>query len=367
MIKFLDIARINSEFKKDFLNTIQDKYESEYWINGKSVSDFENRFSNYLGVNYTVGVSNGYDALRLCLILKGIREGDEVLVPSFTFIATWLAVTSLGAKPIPVDVNSEDLTISIDGIMNSISPRTKAIIPVHIFGRPCDLDQINNIAKDKNLTVIEDCAQAHGSFYNSKLIGNSQNLCAWSFYPGKNLGAIGDAGAISCTKEDEYIKLKALSNYGSSKKYIHDYMGCNTRLDSLQALFLLKKLAALDSHNLKRKSQANIYFSHLKDIPEIQLLPRDNKKKMSSWHLFVIRTTKRNQLQEYLLKNNIQTLIHYPVPLRKQKAFSHINFDNFKTPVGDSSPDSLLSLPLGPHLENGDIHHVSEIIKKFYI
>ena len=366
MIKFLDLSAINNEFKNDFLENVQNIYSTEYWINGNSVTKFENQFANYIGSKFAVGTSNGLDALRLSLILKGIKEGDEVLVPSFTFIATWLAVTSLGAIPVPIDVSNEDLNINPSLIEKSINSKTKAIIPVHMFGRPCDIENINNISSKNNLCVIEDCAQAHGAIYKNKKIGDSSNLCAWSFYPGKNLGALGDAGAITCSRNEEFKILKAISNYGSNEKYIHFIKGLNTRLDSLQALFLSKKLIKLDEHNSARKKQASIYFSLLSDIDDIKLLPEDTNETKSAWHLFPIRIEERDKLKEFLRKNNIETLIHYPIALKDQKAFQDFDFSKYSTTIGDNAGKELLSLPIGPHLCLDDIYNICSIVRKFF-
>ena len=366
MIEFLDLNTINKVFKDEIVEEIKSLFENDYWINGNSIRKFEKNFADYIGTNYTVGTSNGLDALRLCLRLKGIGYGDEVLVPSFTFIATWLAVTSVGAIPVPVDVNEDDLTLNINLIKDSITSKTKAIIPVHIFGRPCQMDVINKLAHEKSIDVIEDCAQSHGSKLNGSKIGDTSNLCAWSFYPGKNLGALGDAGAITCRNREEYLKLKAFSNYGSKSKYFHDYEGFNARLDTIQAAILDIKLRELDSHNIIRKKQVSEYFSRLENIKDLKLLKKDSINFSSAWHLFPIRTAQRDSLRDYLKKNGVNTLIHYPVPIMKQKVFSELDFSRYKCPVGDSAPSKLLSLPIGPHLKIDDIKYISNLIEAFF-
>ncbi len=366
MIEFLDLKNINQTFKDEVIEEIKTIFESDYWINGNAINKFERNFSDFIGTNYTVGTSNGLDALKLCLRLKGIGHGDEVLVPSFTFIATWLAVTSVGAIPVPVDVNEDNLTLNTNLIKDSITSKTKAIIPVHIFGKPCQMDKINKIAKELSIEVIEDCAQSHGSKFKGLNIGNTSNLCAWSFYPGKNLGALGDAGAITCRNKEEYLKLKAFSNYGSESKYLHNYEGFNARLDTIQAVILDIKLKKLDFHNNIRKKQASEYFSSFEKIKELQLLEKDSFEYSSVWHLFPIRTSLRDNLKDYLKVNGVNTLIHYPVPIMKQKVFSEFNFSRYSCPIGNNAPSRLLSLPIGPHLSMEDIKQISNLIEKFY-
>ena len=366
MIKFLDLNAINKTFEDEIIKEIKFLFENDYWINGKAIDKFERNFSDFIGTNYTVGTSNGFDALRLCLKLKNIGDGDEVIVPSFTFIATWLAVTSLGAIPVPVDVKEDDLTLDASLIKKSITSKTKAIIPVHIFGKPCQMDNINKIGKELSIDVIEDCAQSHGSKFKGSKIGDTTNLCAWSFYPGKNLGALGDAGAITCRSKEEYLKLKALSNYGSESKYVHNYEGFNTRLDTIQAAILDIKLKKLDLHNSLRKKQADEYLSRLENIQDLQLLKKDSFDFESVWHLFPIRTSNRDQLKSYLQEKGVDTLIHYPISIMKQKAFSEIDFSGYSCPIGNSAPSKLLSLPIGPHLTLDNIKAICNLIEEFY-
>tara|TARA_B100000963_G_scaffold359895_1_gene388673 strand:- start:1302 stop:2405 length:1104 start_codon:yes stop_codon:yes gene_type:complete len=366
MIEFLDLNAINKTFKEEIIEAIESLFENDYWINGNAIDKFEKNFSEFIGTKYTVGTSNGFDALRLCLKLKNISHGDEVLVPSFTFIATWLAVKSIGAIPVPVDVNEDDLTLDPNLIENAMTSRTKSIIPVHIFGKPCQMDIINKIGKELSIDVIEDCAQSHGSKFKGSKIGNTSNLCAWSFYPGKNLGALGDAGAITCSSKEEYLKLKAFSNYGSETKYFHSYEGLNARLDTLQAAILDIKLKKLDLHNGIRKKQAEEYFSRLDNIQDLKLLKKDSFDFESVWHLFPIRTSNRDNLKDYLHKKGVNTLIHYPVSIMNQEAFSATDFSSYSCPIGNAAPSKLLSLPIGPHLTLGNIKFICDLIEDFY-
>tara|TARA_B100000886_G_scaffold80657_1_gene52463 strand:+ start:6062 stop:7153 length:1092 start_codon:yes stop_codon:yes gene_type:complete len=334
---------------------------SSNFIGGKEVEYFEKEYAKFLNLKETIAVGNGYDALVLSLKALEISSGDEVIVPSNTFIATWLAIVSVGAKPIPVEPIEKTYNIDYTKIEKVISKKTKAIIPVHLYGQPCNLDPIISIAKKYNIKVIEDAAQAHGAKYKGKLIGAHGDLVAWSFYPGKNLGAYGDAGAITTNNSKIAKKLRSMRNYGSEVKYKNDVIGINSRMDSIQAVILRKKLKRLKSWNKKRSSIANFYKDQLNDSNLI--LPFTEEWASPVWHLFCIRHSKRNILMEKLKRKGIETLIHYPIAPYNQKAFKYLKSSK-KYPLTDKISKELLSLPIGPHLNEEKCEYVCDSLKK---
>jgi len=362
-IPFLDLGKAYKELKTDLDSAYQRVMNSGWYILGEEVDAFEAEFAEYCGVKFCVGVGNGLDALNLILRAYGIGPGDEVIVPSHTFIATWLAVTHAGALPVPVET-PDDCTynISPDLIEASITSRTKAIIPVHLYGRPADMEPIIQLASKRGLKVIEDAAQAHGARYYGRRTGGLGDAAAFSFYPGKNLGAFGDAGAITTNDGELAGKLRSLRNYGSSAKYVHDMMGLNTRLDPLQAAMLRVKLRYLDEWNERRVSLAKRYRQLLSSANV--LLPDVTPGYESVYHLFVVRTSGRERLQAELKDSGIETLIHYPIPPHKQLAYCATQ--NAFLPVAERLTDEILSLPMGPHLSMEDIevatHHITRIV-----
>ena len=365
-VDFLDVKAGYIELKPQIDAAIKGILESGWYVLGSEVDLFEKDYAKYCESEHCVGVGNGLDALHLGLLALGVGPGDEVIVPSNTYIATWLAVSQCGAKPVPVEPDINTFNIAPSSIADAITEKTKVIIPVHLYGQSADLDPILEIAKNHGLKVLEDAAQVHGGRYKGRRIGAHGDLVAWSFYPGKNLGALGDAGAITCRNKEEYLKLKAFSNYGSESKYLHNYEGFNARLDTIQAVILDIKLKKLDFHNNIRKKQASEYFSSFEKIKELQLLEKDSFEYSSVWHLFPIRTSLRDNLKDYLKVNGVNTLIHYPVPIMKQKVFSEFNFSRYSCPIGNNAPSRLLSLPIGPHLSMEDIKQISNLIEKFY-
>ncbi len=357
-IHFLDLGAAYRELKSEIDAAVERVLTSGRYILGPEVEAFEDSFSEYTGAIHSIGVANGLDALHLALKVLEIGPGDEVIVPSNTFIATWLAVTQCGATVVPIEPNPLTFNINIEEIQASISPRTKAIIPVHLYGQPADLDPILKIAKEHNIFVIEDAAQAHGSEYKDKRIGAHGDLVTWSFYPGKNLGALGDGGAITTNNQYFAQKLRALRNYGSRIKYVHEELGFNSRLDPLQAAVLAVKIAHLDSWNERRQKIAELYINRINNKKVI--LPYVPEWVKPSWHLFVIQHPERDRLQSFLQEAGIQTLIHYPIPPNKQQAFSK-QIINYKCNLAEEISKSILSLPIGPHLSDEE---VSFIIKK---
>ena len=362
MIQFLDLKSTNKDLVEEINIAINSVIESGRYIGGDALTNFEENFSRYVKAKNCIGVGNGLDALRISLLALGIGRGDEVIVPSHTFIATWLAVSAVGAKIIPVSPDPNTYNIDLKKIEDAITPRTKAIIPVHLYGRPCDIVGINQIADRNNIKVIEDAAQAHGASYHNKTIGSNGNICCWSFYPGKNLGALGDAGAI--TTDDSAIAntMRQISNYGSKEKYTHDLQGINSRLDPLHAAVLNVKLKYLDRWNKCRRSIANQYLNNISNS-SICLPPNDDVVK-SSWHLFVVRSKYREDLSSYLLSKNIQTIIHYPIPPFKQLCYVG-DFKDFSCDLTSQICNEILSLPIGPHLEHSEIQYVIETINRF--
>lgn len=362
-IPFLDLGKAYKELKTDLDSAYQRVMNSGWYILGEEVDAFEAEFAEYCGAKYCVGVGNGLDALNLILRAYGIGPGDEVIVPSHTFIATWLAVTHAGALPVPVETPDDcTYTISPDLIEAAITSRTKAIIPVHLYGRPADMGPIIQIASKRGLKVIEDAAQAHGARYHGRRTGGLGDAAAFSFYPGKNLGAFGDAGAITTNDGELAGKLRSLRNYGSSAKYVHDMIGLNTRLDPLQAAMLRVKLRYLDEWNERRVSLAESYRQLLSSANV--LLPDVSPGFESVYHLFVVRTSLRERLQAELKGAGIETLIHYPIPPHKQLAYCSLQ--NVFLPVAERLTAEILSLPMGPHLSREDVevvaHHVTRIV-----
>lgn len=358
--KFLDLVESHKLINKDLKIASNKIIDSGKYILGNEIEKFEYNFSKYCKSKYCVGVGNGLDALTVALMSCNIGHGDEVIVPAHTFIASWLAIKRVGAKIVPVDCKYDDFLINEHLIEKFITPKTKAIIPVHLYGQPVNLDIILKIGKKHNLRIIEDAAQAHGSEYKEKKIGCHGDIVAWSFYPGKNLGALGDAGALTTNNKRLADRCSKIRNYGSSVKYLNDLDGINSRLDPIQASFLNIKLKFLDTWNSKRSQIATLYMSELEDTDLI--LPKINKSCSSCWHLFVIKTKKRNKLIKELKEFNIETLIHYPIPAFKQKTFEYMKISQDDLPITSKISNEVLSLPIGPHI---DIDNLGKAIRKW--
>jgi dTDP-4-amino-4,6-dideoxygalactose transaminase len=361
-IKFLDLKTTHNAIQEEIQGAIFSTLNSGVYIGGDSVDEFEASYASYLNCKYCVGVGNGLDAIKLSLMALDIKEGDEVIVPSHTFIATWLAVSSLGAIPVAVEPDIDSYSIDVSKIESVISEKTKAIIPVHLYGQPADMEKIIKIAKNHDLYIVEDAAQAHGATYKDMKIGSHGDLVAWSFYPGKNLGAIGDAGAITTNNKDLAEKVRILGNYGSRKKYINEEKGINSRLDSIQAAVLNVKLKYLDLWNQQRRSIASAY---LEEIHNDQLsLPSKICLTDSVWHIFPIRSERRDKIKKKLGNKGIETLIHYPTPPHKQEIYSK-DYSNYNLKISEKISNQLLSLPIGPHMSIQDIESVINAVNSF--
>jgi dTDP-4-amino-4,6-dideoxygalactose transaminase len=364
-IPFLSFYYTNCIIKDEILFQFEKTYNEKEFILGKSVIAFEKKFSRYCSTKYCIGVGNGLDALFLSLTALGIGKGDEVIVPSNTYIATVLAISYTGAKPVFVEPRLVTYNINPDLIESAITKRTKAIIPVHLYGQSCEMDKILKIAKKCKVHVIEDNAQAQGAENNGKRTGSFGILNCTSFYPTKNIGALGDGGAITTNDSALNDKLRALRNYGSHKRYYNDIIGYNSRLDEIQAAFLNVKLKYLDGWNKKRQSIAKIYTDLLRDTDSI-ILPVIAKGSTSVYHQYVIRTKKRNKLQEYLKKHGIGTLIHYPLPPHLQKAYKYLGYKKGSFPIAEYIANTCLSLPIYPGLTQDNIEYVSSTIRNFF-
>ncbi len=363
-IPFLSFDVINEEIREDMFKAFHDVYDSKWYILGNNVKKFEQEYAAFNHTNYCVGVSNGLDALFLALKALGIGDGDEVIVPSNTYIATLLAVSYVGAKPVLVEPRISTYNLDPGLLEKAITPKTRAIMPVHLYGQCCEMEEITKIANKHGLFVIEDNAQAHGALYNGKLAGSFGHINATSFYPGKNLGALGDAGAITTNNLELAEKVKILRNYGSEKKYYNDVIGHNMRLDELQAAFLSVKLRFIDEWTNRRQQIASWYNDNLKTISNL-VLPIVAENATHVYHLYVILTKHRDKLKDHLEKNGIGTLIHYPVPVHMQKAYKHLGFKQGEFPIAEEIAETCLSLPLWPGMKEEMVSYISETIKKF--
>jgi dTDP-4-amino-4,6-dideoxygalactose transaminase len=365
MIKFLDLYSINQIHKKELKEAFDRVLDSGWYIMGNELKTFEIDFATYCGTKHAIGVANGLDALILIIRaykeLGVFNEGDEILVPSNTYIASILAISANNLVPVLVEPSLDTYNIDPSLIEAKISNKTKAILPVHLYGQLCDMVAINTIAQQYNLKVIEDCAQAHGATYGNKRAGNFGDAAGFSFYPGKNLGALGDGGAITTNDDELATALRALLNYGSHIKYQNLYKGINSRLDELQAALLGVKLKTLDSETEIKRNLANRYISEIKN-KEI-ILPQVHYLDAHVWHLFVIRTTDRNKLQQYLSDNNIQTVIHYPIPPHKQQAYKEWGELNY--PISEKIHAEVLSLPMSPVITEHEISKVVEVLNRY--
>lgn len=346
MIPFLDLKSLNTQYSAELLEACTRVIDSGWYIHGNECEAFDKEFAEYCGTKHAIGVANGLDAL--ILILRAYKElgiicdGDEVIVPSNTYIASILAISQNNLTPILVEPDINTYLIDPTRIEEKITPKTKAILPVHLYGQTCDMDSINAIARKYNLKVIEDSAQSHGAYYGKKRSGNLGDTSGFSFYPGKNLGALGDGGAVTTNDNELAEVVRALGNYGSHKKYENLYQGVNSRLDEIQAAMLRVKLRYLDQEITKRRDIANYYLHHIKNTKIT--LPTLREADNHVWHLFVILTHNRDELQKYLSENGIQTLIHYPIPPHKQQAYKEWNAQSY--PISEEIHDHVLSLPI---------------------
>ena len=361
MIPFLDLRAINERYRAAYQSAFDRVLEGGWFILGREVETFETEFAAYCGVDHCIGVANGLDALVLVLRAWGIGPGDEVIVPSNTFIATWLAVSHTGATPVPVEPANGGFNLDPALLEAAITTRTRAVIPVHLYGEPAAMDSINAIAKRHGLKVVEDAAQAHGARYKGRRAGSLGDAAAFSFYPGKNLGALGDGGAITTDDAALATRVRTLRNYGSKQKYHHEAIGFNSRLDELQAAFLRVKLPDLDDDNQRRRDIASRYLSGLQNVPHL-ILPRCLEDSEPVWHLFVIRHPDRDLLAKRLAEAGIGTVIHYPVAPHLQPAYASMDVPAGKLPRSESLHREVLSLPIGPHLADQDIDMVIQML-----
>lgn len=371
-IKFLDLQKINAQYAAELKQAAADVIDSGWFLTGERVASFEKNLAQFNNSKHIIGVANGLDALRLILkayIDMGImQEGDEVIVPANTYIASLLAISDNRLVPVLVEPNLQSYNLDIDLIQQAITPKTKAIMVVHLYGQVCWNDKLVEIAKNNNLKIIEDNAQAIGAIFNGTKTGNLGDAAGFSFYPGKNLGALGDAGAVSTNDDQLAERVRALGNYGSKKKYVNEFQGLNSRLDELQAAFLDVKLKYIDTENQYRRQIAQRYLSEINN-PNIilpvpvatQFSPAENKEHV--WHLFIIRCEKRDALQNHLAEKGIQTLIHYPIPPNKQLAYKELNHLDF--PITNTIHDQVLSLPISPVVTDEEVSMVIQALNSF--
>jgi len=364
-VPFLDFVAPYEELRVELDEAYFRFMRSAWYILGREVEAFEEEFAAYCGVKYCVGVANGLEALHLVLRAYGIGAGDEVIVPSNTYIATWLAVSYAGATPVPVEPDARTYNINPDLIPAAITSRTKAIMPVHLYGQPADMDPIMDIASRRGLKVIEDNAQAQGARYKGRRTGSLGDAAGNSFYPGKNLGAFGDAGAVTTNDGQLADRVRTLRNYGSREKYYNECKGFNSRLDELQAAFLRVKLRKLDEWNARRKKVTEFYLSQLSTSRSQLILPLAPSWSDPAWHLFVVRHPQRDALQSRLTQAGIGTLIHYPVPPHLSGAYADGRWTRGAFPVAEQLAHTVLSLPVGPHLSLEQADSVVNSIRSF--
>ena len=358
MIKFLDLEKVNNRFRDEIDTRIKTILDKGWYLQGEENEKFSKDFAAFCGTKYALGVANGLDALRLIIKAHGFGAGDEIIVPANTYIATILAITDNGCTPVLVEPDINTYNINPDLIEEKITPKTKAIMVVHLYGQAVQMQKIWDLAKKYNLKVFEDAAQAHGAMYQGRRTGNLSDAAAFSFYPGKNLGCMGDGGVVTTNDEEIYKKVKALANYGSDRKYHHIYKGLNSRLDEIQAAVLNIKLPHLDADNNRRREIAKYYRKNIKN-PKI-ILPQSYDEQASVWHIFAVRTQNRDDFQKYLADNGVQTLIHYPTPPHKQDAYKEWNTLSF--PITEEIHRTIISLPMSPVLTQEEIQKVVDVI-----
>lgn len=359
MIKFLDLHKINERYRKEIDERIKKVLDSGWYLLGKENDEFCDNFAKFCGTKYAVGVANGFDALRLAVMGLGFKYGDEILVPSNTYIASILAISECGCTPVLVEPDINTYNINPALIEEKITDKTKAIMVVHLYGQTADVSNIKKTADKYNLKIIEDAAQAHGACHNGKKAGNLGDIAGFSFYPGKNLGCLGDGGAVTTNDEELYNKVKALRNYGSHKKYENLYTGLNSRLDEIQAAILDVKLKYLNDDNNYRKKIAKYYIENIKNDKII--LPNYSDEHVH--RIFAVKTEKRDDLQNYLKENNIETLIHYPIPPHKQVCYKGILGESYS--VSEEIHKTILSLPISPVIKMEEAEYVVKVLNNY--
>lgn len=365
MIEFLSLKDVNSVMSAELKKAAERVIDSGWFISGNELKTFEENFAKYCEVKHCLGVANGLDALTLTLRawkeLGKLKEGDEVIVPSNTYIASVLSITENGLKPVLVEPDEKSFNLDPKLIVKNLSSKTKVILPVHLYGQIADMPAIMKIAQEHNLLVLEDSAQSHGAKIAGKKSGNWGDASGFSFYPGKNLGALGDAGAITTNSDELAETIKYLRNYGSKIKYKNEYKGVNSRLDEMQAAFLDVKLKFLDKQTERRKDVAEKYLAGIKN--SLVQLPHVQERDQHVWHLFVVRTSERERFNKHLSDHKIQTLIHYPIPPHKQQAYKELNDMSF--PLTEKIHEEVLSLPIGPTITDAEINQVIAAVNSF--
>lgn len=364
-VPFLNLKRAHDQLRSEMISAFSQVYDSNYFILGDRLEHFEKLFSSYIGSKHSIGVSSGLDALVLALRALEIGPGDEVLVPSNTYIASVLAVSHVGATPVFVEPNPRTYNLTADLLAEAITNTSKAIIPVHLYGQCCEMGDIMELAHARGLYVVEDNAQSHGASYKGKVAGSWGHINATSFYPGKNLGALGDGGGVT-TDQLEYAEaIKKLRNYGSTVKYENDVLGYNCRLDEMQAAFLSIKLSSLPHWTQQRQDAAAIYSSQLKGVGDL-VLPYTAPHSTHVYHLYVIRSEHRDELQSFLNDSGVGTLIHYPIPPHRQNAYAHLNMEKGRLPLAEELASTCLSLPIYPGITEDELGFVCDKVKAFF-
>ena len=359
-VPFLDVQAAYRELHRQIDEAIARVLESGWYIGGEELDAFEADFAAYCGAAFCVGVGNGLDALHLALLAMDVGPGDEVIVSSNTYIATWLAVSMAGATPVPVEPDPATHNLDPARVEAAITERTRALLPTHLYGQPADLDPLLDLARRHRLKLLEDAAQAHGARYKGRRLGAHGDAVAWSFYPGKNLGAMGDAGAVTTDDPDLAARIRMLGNYGSSRKYVHEKRGLNSRLDPLQAAVLRVKLPHLDEWNARRVEIAGLYRDRLSEAALV--LPHVPNWAEPCWHLFVVEAEDRDGFQRHLERAGVQTLVHYPTPPHRQLAYGDLALAAGSFPLAERLADRVLSLPMGPHLAREQAERVVDAV-----
>jgi dTDP-4-amino-4,6-dideoxygalactose transaminase len=365
-IPFVNFNAMHAPLKSEMLKAFEEFYDGNWFILGERVKQFEKEYATFHNINHAIGISNGLDALHIALRTLNIGQGDEVIVPSNTYIASALAVSYVGATPIFVEPKLSTYNLDVEKIEAAITSKTKAIMPVHLYGQSCEMDDIMSIAKKHNLFVIEDNAQAIGAFYKNKMTGTFGDMNATSFYPGKNLGALGDAGAVTTNNDALAKKALLLRNYGSEKKYHHEEIGYNMRLDECQAAFLSIKLKQLNTWTQQRQEIASWYNEALKNMDEL-ILPMVAEHSTHVYHLYVVRCKQRDAFQKHLQDNGISTLIHYPIPMHLQPAYSFLHYKKGDLPIAEEIAETCLSLPMWPGMNKDQVEYIAKVTKDFFI
>ncbi|HTQ30682.1 MAG TPA: DegT/DnrJ/EryC1/StrS family aminotransferase [Opitutaceae bacterium] len=364
-VPFLELKPAYDELRTECDAAYHRVMDSGWYLFGRELAAFESEYARYCGVAHCIGVANGLEALQLALMAAAIGPGDEVLVPSNTYIATWLAVSHVGATPVPVEPDEQTCNLDPARLADKITPRTRAILPVHLYGHCADMDAINELAREKNLFVLEDAAQSHGAKCRGRISGSLGRAAAHSFYPSKNLGAFADGGAVTTNDGALAEKLLHLRNYGSKVRYHHESRGLNSRLSELQAAFLRAKLSRLDAWNMRREALARRYLAQLKGVKAL-VLPRVAGWAEPVWHLFVVRTDQREALRQHLADHGVGTQIHYPIPPHLSAAYRDAGWTRGDFPIAEKLAGEILSLPLGPHLSDAQVDYVCATVRSYF-